>query len=168
MPQNGLIGDANHKQKHDKLLKSRPPMVKTRSTVAPEAVNNISTLPRGLCKGRLLPKAGGGGSGKARNVVISIYTDDNPLETSWILKDSSGKEIKRRKPGFASKPDRWFPRTLELRPGSYRLILQDKGGNGIWSDDEGHGKYKISSNGKLVKSGVGRFKHSLSVPFTIA
>ena len=53
---NGPTGDDSSRRKHRKLQRTRPLLPDT-SKIASEAVDNISTLPRGLCEGTLLPAA---------------------------------------------------------------------------------------------------------------
>ncbi len=104
------------------------------------------------------------------NVVdITVYFDNKPLETGWVLttEDSSGS---------ISTVETYFPMDLSLanerqdtavcvQEGNYTFTIYDSGGDGICCDD-GIGAYAVVAQGAIVTEG-GEFGYSEAITFQV-
>ena len=106
---------------------------------------------------------GGGGEPEPADVLIQIFTDNYPLETSWDLMDQAGNYIDGISPGDLSGLLTLYEWEIGLDGGTYTWTIYDTFGDGICCA-YGEGYYNIYVGGNLIATG-GEFGTSESVTF---
>lgn len=93
---------------------------------------------------------------------LVLKTDKYPKETSWVLRDSSGKTIAQ---GSPQEKLTTYEKAVCLDDGCYTFLITDSQGDGICCGF-GNGSYSITINGKIVAQG-GSFSSQDSKEFCI-
>ena len=99
------------------------------------------------------------------DIRIDITYDQYPLESSWILYDSNGNAIHTSSTGEVQQGG-LTSRGFKVRPGSYRLAVYDKAGDGICCI-YGEGSISIFTGNRVVESS-GIFGHETNVNFQVS
>ncbi len=105
-----------------------------------------------------LSKKGTGGGGGDATVTLEIVFDRYASETSWEIKDASGKAVASGGNYGGQVSGSKVTVTKTLPKACYDLVFEDSYGDGICCS-YGRGSYKLSSNGKVLASG-GEFKRT--------
>ena len=110
------------------------------------------------------PEGGGGGpGGDPGEVVVEIFTDQYPSETSWSITSSSGQVVGGINEGELQVPENLESWSVLLDAGSYTFTINDSWGDGICCG-YGYGYYNLYVDGTLVGSG-GEFGSQESIDF---
>ncbi len=105
------------------------------------------------------PVAGGGDA----DVLVQIFTDGWPSETSWDIVSEDGTYIDGIETGSLTEADMLYEWPLVLEGGTYTFTIYDAYGDGICCA-YGEGYYNVLVNGDLIATG-GEFATEESVTF---
>lgn len=95
-------------------------------------------------------------------VTVYLKTDNNPQETTWIIKDIAGNTLATGGP--YAEPKKVYSTTLDLGFGTcYEFTINDAGGNGLCCDN-GIGFFKVY-NGNVTISTGNTFGNSVTSQF---
>jgi hypothetical protein len=100
--------------------------------------------------------------GACGSVTVIITTDNNPVETSYEVKDQNDNQVMSGN-SYTGKGTTYTDSSC-LPYGVYQFIIRDTKGNGVCCDF-GTGGYNLFANDVLVKAG-GRFTFSETIPFS--
>lgn len=91
-------------------------------------------------------------SSTSMEVVITIHTDSKPNETSWYFKRTRGQTYGSGD-GFTEAFKTYTYEYCLKATDTFEFHLLDSNGDGIASDEFGHGYYTIQVNGEVYSSG---------------
>ena len=107
----------------------------------------------------------GSSDGQSSVVKLNIKLDRYPEETTWEIKDNTGKVVSFGGP-YSRSNGSTITKDIKLPNGCYSLVFKDKVGDGICCRF-GSGSYKLStSTGTTLASG-GRFRKSETKNFCL-
>lgn len=111
----------------------------------------------------LIPRVNG-------DLKFVLATNNEPAQTSYSVIDAAGKVYYERKEKTLD-PNKVYTDYFNLKPGTYRLLLEDSGHDGLefWFNNKGGAGYAMLQNtaGELVKVFQPDFGKSLSYIFHV-
>jgi trypsin len=105
-------------------------------------------------------------TGGLSEVKVIVKHDDWPLETGWVLKDSSGKVLLSQETGTYDTIDGRVSKTVLVPDGTYVFEMTDSLNDGICCD-YGRGFYRIKINGESPVVTGGSFRSIIAETFVV-
>jgi trypsin len=105
-------------------------------------------------------------TGRLSEVEVIVKHDDWPLETGWVLKDSSGEVLLSQETGTYDTIDGRVSKTVLVPDGTYVFEMTDSLYDGICCD-YGRGFYRIKINGESPVVNGGAFRSSIAETFVV-
>jgi surface protein len=89
-------------------------------------------------------------------VEVHVQYDDQPSETGWTLRDSTGILISSQSTGSFTTKGGTLTKSSAVALGTYTFEMTDASGNGLCCNS-GYGSFSITVNGETVVSNNGQF-----------
>jgi surface protein len=89
-------------------------------------------------------------------VEVHVQYDDQPSETGWTLRDSTGILISSQSTGSFTTKGGTLTKSSAVALGTYTFEMTDASGNGLCCNS-GYGSFSITANGETVVSNNGQF-----------